>query len=112
MEPDGQAPEAARDDARVPFDERVEVVSPVRCVGRGLDVGAGGLGLELPVMLDEGSLVAVSTFAGRLIVHGEVRWCRRSQQGFRVGIRFRPEDWGIVQRVQRLQKRREQFGRP
>ena len=67
--------------------------------GEAIDIGAGGVGIQLPKPLDEGASVEMEILSGHAITYGTVRWCRPHEDEFRVGIQFRQEDWSIIELV-------------
>lgn len=95
-----QSISAQRKVPRVPWAEDIEVISPVSCRGRAVDIAPGGIGVRVPVRLKSESVVELKIFEGRLIVHGWVRWVEEEGDAFRVGIQFREEDWSIIKHVQ------------
>lgn len=92
-----------RKNARIPFDQDIVFRAPEVIQGRGIDIGAGGIGVELPVVLEVGTLVEVEIFPGNASVAGEVRWMAPTDGGCRAGIMFSAEDWGVIEAVRSLQ---------
>ena len=89
---------------RVMIHEEVSMRSPVSCVGRTVDIGAGGIGLEIPLEVPVGSVLEMTIFEGHLVVQGQARWVRPVEKGFRVGVQFVEEDWSIIERVQKMRQ--------
>ena len=88
---------------RLPWDEPVEFLSPVKCTGQTLDIGAGGIGVEITETLPVDSLVEMKILNGHLIVHGRVRWVHLGDDGKnRVGIQFDHEDLSILTHIRNL----------
>ncbi len=82
---------------RVPYQEEIRVLSPQQVSGIAVDIGAGGIGVEIPVKLDQGTEVELEIMSGHAITHGTVRWTGPIEGGFRTGIQFRSEDWSIIE---------------
>ena len=82
---------------RVPYEEEIRVLSPQQVSGKAVDIGAGGIGVEIPVELASGTEVELEIMSGHAITHGTVRWVAPFAGGFRTGIQFRSEDWGIIE---------------
>lgn len=87
---------------RVPFEEEVTLLSPQESPGLALDIGAGGIGVELPIELKIGTPVELKILSGHAITYGTVRWVSPMGEKFRVGIQFRQEDWSIIELVMAL----------
>jgi len=87
---------------RVPFHEDVRLRKPTPMEAKGVDIGAGGIGVVLPEALPVGTQVEVEIFAGHAIALGEIRWSAPTDDGFRTGIQFRQEDWSIIELVETL----------
>ena len=88
---------------RLPWDEPVEFLSPVKCTGQTLDIGAGGIGVEIAESLPVDSLVELKILKGHLIVQGRVRWTHHGEDGkYRVGIQFDHEDLSILTHIRNL----------
>ena len=92
----------SRVNPRVPFDEPVQMRLPQEFSARGVDLGAGGIGILSPVDLPAGQNVELAIFEGRALTHGTVRWARATEGGFRLGIQFEEEDWNVIELVQSL----------
>lgn len=82
---------------RHPYEEDIAIVSPERIEGRAVDIGAGGIGIVIPVQLPNGTEVDLEIMSGHAITHGTVRWTSPSDDGFRTGVQFRTEDWNIIE---------------
>ena len=90
---------------RVMIDEEVSLRSPVSCAGKAVDIGAGGIGLEIPYEVPVGSVLEMAIFEGHLVVQGQTRWIKQLEKGFRVGVQFVEEDWNIIERVQKMRQK-------
>ncbi len=88
-----------RETKRIPFEEDIRILSPQRIPGKAADIGAGGIGVILPLGLAVGASVEMEIFSGHAITYGTVRWSRTSEEGFRIGIQFRVEDWSVIELV-------------
>jgi len=90
------------------FLHREEVVfnTPPGVKATTVDIGAGGVGVELAQALEPGTNVEVTIFQGHAIAQGKVRWCRAEGSGFRAGIQFMEDDWSIISRVQASLRKR------
>ena len=95
-------PKNLRKNPRIPLDQEIVFRTSETITGWGIDLGAGGIGAQLPVELAVGTQLEVEIFAGEGALEGEVRWCKPSDGGFRVGIQFSSEHWGIIEVVQTL----------
>ncbi len=84
---------------RFPVEEEVTFLSPREIIGRSVDIGAGGIGVEIPEPLEAGEAVELKILEGHAIVYGTVRWARPQDGKFRVGIQFREEDWNVIELV-------------
>jgi len=87
---------------RIAFDETVHVRVPQEFTAKGVDLGAGGIGVLSPVDLPAGQQVELLIFEGHALTHGTVRWGRPVEDGFRLGIQFTEEDWNVIELVQSL----------
>lgn len=87
---------------RYPHREPVRFRKPYEVQGMTVDIGAGGVGVEVPVPLEPGAAVVLEIFDGHAIALGTVRWARPVEAGFRLGIQFSEEDWSIIARIQAL----------
>ena len=88
---------------RLAWEESVEFLSPVHCVGQTLDIGAGGLGVEMEKKLSVGAGVEIKILHGRLIAYGQVRWVKPMENGlYRAGIQFTHEDWSIITHIREM----------
>ena len=84
---------------RFPYEEEVVFLTPREIIGRSVDIGAGGIGVEIPEPLETGVAVEVKILEGHAIVYGKVCWARPQDGKFRVGIQFREEDWNVIELV-------------
>ena len=84
---------------RVPFEEDITIRSPKRMEGKAQDIGAGGIGVQVPEEIPAGAMVEMEILSGHAITYGTVRWSRPDGDGFRLGIQFRQEDWSIIELV-------------
>ena len=91
--------EEARTTNRVPFEEEITLLAPYRAVGRSVDIGAGGVGVELPIGLTPGTDVELEILSGHAVTFGTVRWVTVIEGAFRIGIQFRTEDWNIIELI-------------
>ena len=82
---------------RHPYEEDIEIISPQQVQGRAVDIGAGGIGVDLPVELPTGTDVELIIMDGHAITAGTVRWTSAGKDGFRTGIQFRSEDWNVIE---------------
>ncbi len=87
---------------RYPHREAVKFREPYGFEGMTVDIGAGGIGVEVPIPLSPGDAVVLEIFDGHAIVLGTVRWVRPGPLGFRAGIQFTEQDWSIIARIQAL----------
>ena len=87
---------------RVPFNEELRFVRPPGVVGQGVDIGAGGVGVNLPVRLPPETQVEMEIFGGAATAYGTVRWVKEEEGHYRTGIQFREDDWAIMELVQSL----------
>jgi hypothetical protein len=87
---------------RFPHREPVTFRKPYEFQGMTVDIGAGGVGVEVPLPMADGVSVVVEIFEGHAIALGTVRWGRPHEGRYRVGIQFNDEDWSIIARVQAL----------
>ena len=87
---------------RIPFVEDITILSPQKISGQSVDIGAGGIGIEVPVGLQPGTSVELVILEGHAITFGTVRWARPVENGFRLGIMFREEDWNIIELIMAL----------
>lgn len=85
--------------------EPVRFRKPIAMEAVTVDIGAGGVGVEAPHLLPAGAAVELEIFHGHAIVLGTVRWSRREQSHYRLGIQFNEEDWSIIARVQALREK-------
>jgi hypothetical protein len=98
----GKEPEQRRATHRVHFAEEVRILAPVPMMGRGVDIGAGGIGLIVPKEIPAGRMVEIVILEGVATAYGTVRWSRRDGESWRVGIQFREEDWAIMELIDAL----------
>ena len=84
---------------RIPFEDEVTILSPQKVVGVTIDIGAGGIGIEIPVELTVGDAVEMAILSGHAITYGTIQWIRPQDGKFRTGIMFRKEDWSIIELV-------------
>ena len=88
---------------RLTWEETVEFLSPFSCTGHALDIGAGGIGVEMHEKLAVDNLVELKILDGHLLVQGRVRWVHRQVSGsYRVGIQFDHEDLSILTHIRNL----------
>ena len=87
---------------RYPHRESVQFRKPYEFEGTTVDIGAGGVGVEVPLPMANGVAVVMDIFEGHAIAQGTVRWGRPHEGRYRVGIQFNDEDWSIIARVQAL----------
>ena len=87
---------------RYPYRETVKFLMPYAFEGETVDIGAGGIGVEVPQPIADGTEVVFEIFNGHAITQGIVRWGHADQGRYRVGIQFNAEDWSIIARVQAL----------
>lgn len=92
-----------RQTTRYPFEEEVEFLSPRACIGKGISLAAGGIGVILDEPFDIGQSVNLKIMGGRLIVQGTVKWCREAEGHYRVGIQFSEEDWSVLENIRKFQ---------
>ena len=88
---------------RHPYEEDIRVLSPQEIAGRAVDIGAGGIGIVIPVELAVGTAVELEILSGHAITYGTVCWSSQEEDGFRIGIQFRTEDWKIIELILALQ---------
>ena len=84
---------------RFSFEEEITILSPRRIEGRSIDIGAGGIGVEIPETLELETPLEIQILGGNAVVYGTVRWVKPLEKGCRLGIRFREEDWNIIELV-------------
>ena len=87
---------------RILFGEKVTLRSPKHLAGIAVDIGAGGIGVQLAEDIPAGTPVELEILSGHAITYGTVRWTRPEDDGFRIGIQFRQEDWSIIELVLNL----------
>ena len=75
------------------------LVSPQRVPVKAVDLGAGGIGVELPIELAPGTNVELAILSDHAVAYGTVRWVAPRENGFRIGIQFRTEDWNIIELI-------------
>ena len=85
-----------RTTSRIPYEEDIRVRAPQEIAGRAVDIGAGGIGILIPVELEPGTQIELEILSGHAITLGTVRWTRAQQDGFRTGVQFRAEDWEVI----------------
>ena len=104
LAPGGAAPadDPHRHTQRYPHREAIKFREPYGIDGMTVDIGAGGIGVEVPIPLSPGDAVVLELFDGHAIALGTVRWARPEGSGFRVGIQFTEQDWSIIARIQAL----------
>jgi hypothetical protein len=95
-------PKNQRRNPRIDLNQEIVFRTSETITGWGIDLGAGGIGAQLPVELAVGTKLEVEIFPGHASAYGEVRWCKPRDGGFRVGIQFSSEDWSIIEVVQTL----------
>jgi hypothetical protein len=96
------AQDSNRKSERIPFPRTLQVRKPAAQSGKGLDIAAGGIGLEVPQAIPEGSPVELDLGDGGTALVGTVKLTRPVDGGFRVGVQFAQEDAAIVARAQAL----------
>lgn len=84
---------------RIPYEEDIRLIAPQEVKGRSVDIGAGGIGIIIPLELEPGTAVQLELFSGHAITLGTVRWIRAEEEGFRTGVQFRTEDWEIIELI-------------
>jgi len=89
----------ARQANRVMLQERVKFHAPHNCEGKSIDIGAGGLGVEMDQPLAVGTLVEVEIFNGKATALGTVRSSVAKGNAYRIGIQFKEEDWAVMEMV-------------
>ena len=87
---------------RVPFLEDVKFVNPRSFVGKGIDIGAGGIGVLADEPMEIGTPVEIEIFEGHATAYGKIRWCGKEDGGYRLGVQFREEDWVIMEIIETL----------
>jgi hypothetical protein len=93
------AQDSQRKTERVPFSGKVRIRKPVALEGKGVDIAPGGIGVDVPQSIPEGSAVELELADGGAPLAGTVRVARPQGGGFRLGIQFEQEDSGIVARA-------------
>lgn len=91
--------EESRKTRRIPFVEEVTLLAPEHHKGQAVDIGAGGIGIQLPAQLAPETAVELEILSGHAITQGTVRWTAPMDGGFRTGIQFRTEDWNIIELI-------------
>jgi hypothetical protein len=91
-----------RKSERVPFPRPVQVRKPAAQAGKGVDVAAGGIGVEVPQAIADGSAVELDLGDGGAPLVGTVKMARPVDGGFRLGIQFPQEDAAILARAKAL----------
>jgi hypothetical protein len=81
---------------RFPHRAAFSFLTPAGVTGTTVDIGAGGVGVQLAQALAPGTNVELTIFGGRAIAQGKVRWCRAEGGAYRAGIQFAAEDWSII----------------
>ncbi len=97
-----QDPSNQRKNPRIPLEQEIVFHEPQNFVAKGIDIGAGGIGVEADVALEVGQNVEVEIFPGHAMAYGTVRWVRPVDGRYRFGIMFSAEDWGIIEFVYSL----------
>ena len=87
---------------RVPFEQDITFHEPWYFVARGIDIGAGGIGVEAEVAMEVGQKVEVEIFPDHAMAHGAVRWVLPVAEGYRFGVMFSAEDWSVIELVYAL----------
>lgn len=98
----GQVEAQRRTTQRVPFGDEVQIHVKTTVTGQGVDIGAGGIGLLVPLELPIGKQLDVAILGGAATAHGTVRWVKPEGGMWRVGIQFRSEDWAIMELIEGL----------
>jgi hypothetical protein len=91
-----------RKSERVAFPRPVKVLKPAAQTGTGMDIAAGGIGLEVPQAIADGSAVELDLGDGGAPLAGTVKLARPVDGGFRLGIQFPNEDPAILARAKAL----------
>ncbi len=103
MASDTLPPDSKRKGERIPFPEQLHLRAPVSSDATGVDIGAGGVAVELAQAVAEGSQVELELFGDGAIYAGTVRMVRPLPGGgFRLGIQFQHEDSGLLARAKAL----------
>jgi hypothetical protein len=89
---------------RIPFVRDITFHEPWHFVARGIDIGAGGIGVEADVALEVGQQVEVEIFPDYAKAYGEVRWVLPVAEGYRFGVMFSAEDWSVIELVYALKE--------
>jgi hypothetical protein len=87
---------------RFPHREAVKFLKPYEFEGVTVDIGAGGVGVEVPLAIANGVAVVLEIFDGHAIAQGTVRWGKPHEDRFRIGVQFAEEDWSIIARVRAM----------
>lgn len=98
----GLAEAQRRTTHRVPFGDEVQIHVKTTVTGKGVDIGAGGIGLLVPLELPIGKQLDVAILGGAATAHGTVRWVKQEGDQWRIGIQFRSEDWAIMEMIDGL----------
>jgi len=97
------ADDPKRKSERVPFPAALKVRNPVPVEAKGVDIGAGGIGVELAQSIAEGSQVELELFGDGTIYAGTVRMVRPLPGGgFRLGIQFQKDDDTLIARAKAI----------
>jgi hypothetical protein len=91
-----------RKSERVAFPRPVNVRKPAAQAGKGIDIAAGGIGIEVPQAIADGSAVELDLGDGGAPLAGTVKMARPVEGGFRLGIQFAQEDGALVARAKAL----------
>ena len=92
-----------RKSERLPFPRPLQIRKPAAQAGKGVDIAAGGIGIELPQAIAEGTPVELDLGDGGAPLAGTVKMARALPEGgFRLGIQFPQEDPAIVARAKAL----------
>ena len=85
---------------RVPIYSPVHISKPMPMEGTGINLGAGGVALHVPVSVSEGSMVEVDFLATGAPVSGTVRRTMpHADGGFLLGIEWHVTNRQLVSRM-------------
>jgi len=95
--------DSKRSSERIPFDGPLKVTKPAPAQGKGVDIAAGGIALEVPTAIPEGSKVEVELFGDGTILSGVVRMVKALDGGgFRLGVQFDQADASLITKAKAL----------
>ncbi len=93
--------DSQRKSERVPFNQPLRIRKPTPMDGKGVDIAAGGMGVEVSQAIAEGTAVELELFGGAAVVAGTVRKVLPGAAGaHRLGIQFAKEEPGLVAKAQ------------